>query len=143
MAPKKKKPANKNSTQKRKKKQLKAGSVDGRPKLEINFEIVKKLCAIQCTGEEIAGVIGVSYDTVVARIQEEYGITFPEYIKRHSPDGKVSLRRKQYQVAMNGNATMLIWLGKQYLNQREEVAHTFEEPIPVEIIHPKKKKVTG
>jgi hypothetical protein len=30
-----------------------------------------------------------------------------------------SLRRKQIQVAMSGNVTMLIWLGKQHLSQTD------------------------
>ena len=33
----------------------------------------------------------------------------------------MSLRRAQYQKALDGNPTMLIWLGKQILGQRERV----------------------
>jgi hypothetical protein len=38
-----------------------------------------------------------------------------------------SLKRKQFQVAMGGNVTMLIWLGKVYLKQRE-----LRDPPPVD-----------
>jgi hypothetical protein len=33
---------------------------------------------------------------------------------------KMKLRRRQIRAAMDGNITMLIWLGKQYLGQREQ-----------------------
>lgn len=50
----------------------------------------------------------------------------------------MSLRRKQYEMAAGGNPTMLIWLGKQYLNQtdKNEIDQTTTiktvEPITVE-----------
>lgn len=34
--------------------------------------------------------------------------------------GRVSLRRSQWQAAQKGNAALLIWLGKQYLNQKDK-----------------------
>lgn len=82
--------------------------------------MVKKLCAIQCTGQEIADVLDVSYDTLERRVKEVYQISFADYIKKHSANGKMSLRRKQHEVAMNGNTTMLVWLGKQYLGQTDK-----------------------
>lgn len=91
-----------------------------RPKIEIDFDMVKKLCAIQCTGQEIADVLDVSYDTLERRVKEVYQISFADYIKKHSANGKMSLRRKQHEVAMNGNTTMLVWLGKQYLGQTDK-----------------------
>ena len=91
-----------------------------RPKIEIDFDMVKKLCAIQCTGQEIADVLDVSYDTLERRVKEVYQISFADYIKKHSANGKMSLRRKQHEVAMSGNTTMLVWLGKQYLGQTDK-----------------------
>ena len=93
-----------------------------RPKIEIDFDMVKKLCAIQCTGQEIADVLDVSYDTLERRVKEVYRISFADYIKKHSANGKMSLRRKQHEVAMSGNTTMLVWLGKQYLGQTDKQA---------------------
>jgi hypothetical protein len=34
--------------------------------------------------------------------------------------GKMSLRRHQWRALEEGNTTMLVWLGKQYLGQREK-----------------------
>ena len=38
---------------------------------------------------------------------------------------KTSLRRAQFELAMKGNPTMLIWLGKQYLGQNERTEVKF------------------
>ena len=99
---------------------------DGRPKIEIDFEMVNKLCKIQCTGEEIASMLGISYDTLALRIKTEFKMSFTEYYKKESAGGKASLRRLQWKAAENGNPTMLVWLGKQYLKQKDkhELEHT-------------------
>jgi hypothetical protein len=89
----------------------------GRPKIEIDWKELDKLCGLQCSLEEIAGWFDCSIDTIEARIKETHGMTFPEYFAQKRSGGKISLRRKQYETAMSGNPTMLIWLGKQYLGQ--------------------------
>jgi len=91
----------------------------GRPKKEINFEELKKLCQLQATLEEIAGWFEVSEDTILRRIKSKYKCTFAEYYKKASAGGKISLRREQYRVALTGNTAMLIWLGRQYLGQTD------------------------
>ena len=93
----------------------------GRPKEKIDLDLVSSLCEIQCTGEEIASVLKVNYSTLKRRIQEEYDINFAQFYKKHSQVGKSSLRRMQWASASKGNVTMQIWLGKQYLGQRESV----------------------
>lgn len=92
----------------------------GRPKKEIDFDVVEKLCALMCTGEEIASFVNVNYDTLVSAIKRKYKLSFSEYYKKYSDKGKLSLRRMQYKAAESGNVSMLIWLGKQYLGQTEK-----------------------
>lgn len=92
----------------------------GRPQKPIDWDQVDKLCRMFCTGDEIAGFLGISYDTLYHRVKAEKGMTFSEYFKRHSGVGKIALRRKQFEIATSGNVSMLIWLGKQYLNQAEK-----------------------
>lgn len=99
----------------------------GRPKIELDFEHIKKLCSLQCTAEEIAGFFDVCIDTLEARIKEKYDCTFPEFFKKHCASGKISLRRKQYEVAMSGNTALLIFLGKQNLGQSDKVEHSHRE----------------
>lgn len=77
------------------------------------------MCEIQCTGEEIAGVLGISYDTLIRRIQEKGYADFAEYLAEKGAEGKRSLRRRQWSEAMGGSTTMLIWLGKQMLGQTD------------------------
>lgn len=92
----------------------------GRPKAKIDYEIVEKLASMFCTDEEIASFLGVSSKTIQRRKQEdeEYCLAY----KKGFDQGKISLRQSQYKSAVrNGNVTMQIWLGKQYLGQRDQV----------------------
>jgi AraC-like DNA-binding protein len=94
----------------------------GRPKKLLSNDDIKtieNLCAIQCTGEEIASVLNIDYDTLNTRLKEMYGLNFSEYFEQKGGKGKASLRRKQFQLAESGNPTMLVWLGKQWLNQKD------------------------
>ena len=92
----------------------------GRPKKEINQETFEKLCGIMCTLEEIAGVFNCSEDTIERWCKEMYKETFAETSKRLQGTGKSSLRRMQFKLAER-SAAMAIWLGKQYLDQKENV----------------------
>ena len=103
-------------------------------KIEIDWPTVDKLCQLQCTGEEIASVLGCSYDTLERRVKEEHTMKCAEYIRQKAMGGRASLRRKQWAAADKGNVTMLIWLGKQYLGQKDK--HEDEdqdEAIPLNI----------
>lgn len=92
----------------------------GRPQIKISKEDFEKLCSMQCTLIEIAGFFDCSEDTIERWCAKTYrGQTFAEIYKRKSAKGKISVRRRQFQVAEDGNPTMLIWLGKQYLGQKE------------------------
>lgn len=92
----------------------------GRPRKEINKEQFAKLCGIFCTEEEIAGFFDCSVDTVGRFCKREYGATFAETYKKLSYAGKISLRRAQFRLAEK-NATMAIFLGKNYLGQADVV----------------------
>lgn len=97
----------------------------GRPQKEINQEQFEKLCGLQCTQEEICGFLGVSDKTLTAWIKRTYGksYSFSDIFKEKRAGGKVSLRRYQFNLAKS-NANMAIWLGKQYLGQKDQVEET-------------------
>lgn len=98
------------------------GKLMGRPKKEFDdrqWAQVDGMCAIQCTGEEIASVMDVDYDTLDRLCKDTWGVRFSEYFKRKSDKGKMSLRRLQWKSAEAGNVTMQIWLGRQMLDQKE------------------------
>lgn len=93
----------------------------GRPKLILNergLKTVEDLAHIECTQDEIAAILGCERSTLT---NENNRPLFEPAFKRGSDGGKASLRRKQYEVAMKGNCSMLIWLGKQYLGQSEKL----------------------
>lgn len=90
------------------------------PKLVESEELLKQiegLGRIQCTQREAAAVLRVHRDT------------FADFLGTHEKameawedgqeQGKASLRRMQYKAAKNGNPTMQIWLGKQWLGQKD------------------------
>lgn len=96
----------------------------GRPRKPIDWDQVDKLCAIQCTEEEIASVLGCSVDTICRSCKRKHGMTFADYFERKRKGGVASLRRRQWKEAVDeGNVAMLIWLGKQYLGQSEKVVN--------------------
>lgn len=103
--------------------------VMGRPRIEINWEQFNKLCGLQCTLLEIASYFDCSDDTIERRVKETHGVTFAEYFAQKRGNGKIALRRKQYEAALAGNVTLLIWLGKQYLGQSDKQENTNIEGI--------------
>lgn len=87
----------------------------GRPKKQIDPEVLKKLCAIHCSWDEISDIMQVDRRTLERR--------FAQAIQEGRSQGKMSLRRKRYEVAMNGNVPMLIWLSKQILGETDKMEH--------------------
>lgn len=87
---------------------------------EVDYEKLDKMCEIQCTGEECAAILCVDYDTLNSALKRDGNGGFSDYFKQKSAGGKMSLRRRQYDLASEGNPTMLIWLGKQWLGQAEK-----------------------
>ena len=93
------------------------GKMRGRPKLNIDIEKVKELAEIQCTQEEIAAILGLSRDTLYRNKE------FCDIYEKKKAEGKQKLRQMQWDAAKKGNPTMLIWLGKQHLDQRD-ISHS-------------------
>ena len=97
----------------------------GRKPIEIDYDMAEKYSSIMCTQSEIASLLGVS----LALLEHD-----PEFIRIHKKGmdkGKSSLRRMQYHAASGGNATMQIWLGKQYLGQKDKQEITGKDGAPL------------
>ena len=101
----------------------------GRPKIQIDYNTVEKLANIQCTQEEIASFLDISVRTL--QRDEE----FCRIYKKGQENGKMSLRRMQYKLAEK-NTAMAIFLGKQYLGQKDniEVEHNAQNGILGDLI---------
>lgn len=83
-----------------------------RPKLDIDAKQVEALASYGCTNTEIASFFGCEKSTITKR--------FSINVAKGKEGGKIRLRKKQFEVAMSGNVSMLIWLGKQTLDQSDK-----------------------
>lgn len=101
----------------------------GRPPKEIDWKKVETLCQIQCTQEEIASVMDIHIDNLTLAAKRDHGLTFADLFKKWREGGRCSLRRSQWKKALEGNPTMLIWMGKQVLGQKDQIETTVTEPI--------------
>ena len=91
-----------------------------RPLTEIDKKQFENLCGLQCTKEEICGFFEVTDKTLENWCKRTYKAGFSEVFRQKRGKGKISLRRSQFRLAEK-NANMAIWLGKQYLKQRDSV----------------------
>lgn len=87
------------------------GVVVGRDKKVIPPQEVFKLAQIGCKNHEICDWFGIDDSTLNYQFKQEL-VKGREALKQ-------SLRRAQIELALKGNAVMLIWLGKNILGQQE------------------------
>ena len=107
----------------------------GRPKKELDKDVIAKLSQIGCTQEEIGSVVGISARTLQRR--------YADLVAENKNIGKASLRKVLWKKALKGNDKLLIWLSKNELNMVDKV-HTTSvvEPLPL-IIDAKADEVNG
>jgi hypothetical protein len=90
------------------------------PEKEIDIVELKKLCRLNCTMEEIAAFFDCNKKTIERRMEQDE--EFRRAVEDGRSMGRLSMRRKQLELMENGNATMAIWLGKQYLGQSDKIS---------------------
>lgn len=83
----------------------------------------ENLCGLQCTLLEICDFFDVEDDTLNSWCKKTYGTTFSEVFKLKRGKGQISLRRMQWKLAEK-NTAMAIFLGKQYLGQKDKIEYT-------------------
>ena len=83
----------------------------------------ENLCGLQCTINEVCDFFDVEDDTLNSWCKKTYGTTFSEVFKLKRGKGQISLRRMQWKLAEK-NPTMAIFLGKQYLGQKDKIEYT-------------------
>ena len=86
--------------------------------MEISLAAVRNAASIGCTVEEIAAIVGIGRQTLYDRLDADPALR--EALECGRDEGKATLRRWQWQAAKKGDKTMLIWLGKQMLGQRDQ-----------------------
>lgn len=92
----------------------------GKYKVKLDEDLIFKLASILCTNEEIAAICGCSADTIERRALD--------IVHKGKMEGRCSLRRKQFERALEGSVPMLIWLGRHCLNQKDEVYVSSTQP---------------
>ncbi len=90
-----------------------------RPEKPIDWKRVDELLMAGCLGTEIASHFDMHHETFYNRIQQQYGMGFTAYCSEKRAKGDSLLRETQYKKALKNDNSMLIWLGKQRLEQRE------------------------
>lgn len=95
-----------------------------RVKKEIPIEKqVEKLASYGLTNKEIAEALGYDDSTLKRK--------FENFLTKGKANLKQRLKRKQIDVALAGNVSMLIWLGKQYLGQADKLDENGEYEIVI------------
>lgn len=96
------------------------GEVDDYTKpLPIRMDQVIYWIGLGATKKEIAGSFRIHEETFDKRLRESCGMTYQELKNRVGGEQKIRLRHYQYQMARD-NPSMAIFLGKVWLNQRED-----------------------
>lgn len=90
----------------------------------------------------IASILNVKISTVDEIIKRRYGIGFRKLREQKGKDIKRLVKAKQIEVALAGENTMLIWLGKNMLGQtdrqhlREEITATVDTRVKRVVVYP-------
>lgn len=105
----------------RKMRTVKGGFAPAKP---IPADGLEALAAMMCSLSEVANFYSVSVDTVRTRLRNDPAAKAAW--QRGRGKAAISLRRKQFEAAQQGNVAMLIFLGKQYCGQTDKggVVHT-------------------
>lgn len=91
----------------------------GRPLADVDERTVYGMAVVGANNCEIAQVCGLTEGAIRKR--------FADTLQTARANMKKKLRRAQLAKAMEGNPTMLIWLGKQMLDQRDKADVTSDD----------------
>jgi len=90
----------------------KEGIIVGREGRVVPPDEIEHLASLGCTDREIAKYFNLSESTL--------RYNFSEYLTKGRHQLRITLRQAQLRVAIEGNPTMLIWLGKNILQQTDQ-----------------------
>jgi len=69
----------------------------------------------------VAAVLDIHHDTLYDRCIIEKQMMFSQYSQEKREKGNSYLFDKQYELAVKGDKSMLVWLGKNRLNQADRI----------------------
>lgn len=106
-----------------------------RPKIPLDEERIAEMALKGAKNSEIAHILGVDDQTIEKR--------FSLILLKKRAERKYNLKRKQYDKAMLGDTTMLVWLGKNELEQtdRQSLEHSGAiktgDKLTIHVVHTK------
>ena len=95
----------------------------GRPQIrwsDQQWNAFEAICRVTNKPYAIETVMGVRSTTIDSILKRERGVSFEDYLAKSWENTKYQLRAKQIDMALAGHPTMLIWLGKQILDQSDK-----------------------
>lgn len=104
----------------------------GRKLKKIDWTKVENLIVCGCSGVQIAATLGVHYETLYDRCLKENKRSWTEYSQEFWEKGNAQLHAKQYQMAMKGDKTLMVWLGKNRLKQSDKIESKIDANVQVE-----------
>ena len=97
----------------------------GRKAVHIDLDQLERLCALQCTDEEVAAFFRVNARTIERRKSQP---AFAEAMSRGKATGRMSLRRQLWALAAKGNPAANIFLAKNLLGYKDYFANELSGP---------------
>jgi hypothetical protein len=105
----------------------------GRKSASIDLVELEKLCALQCTDEDLAAFFGLTVRTIERRRLKP---AFAAAMEQGRAKGRLSVRRSLFAQAANGNTAAAIFLAKNLLGYRDvrrnEHSGPDGSPIPID-----------
>ncbi len=99
-----------------------------KPNYHIDWEEVKRFAIAGSSGVEIAAYYGIGPECLYDRCRKDKGMYYSAFQAQCKQKGDVLIREKQYELALEKDRVMLIWLGKQRLGQKENPTDHHEMP---------------
>ncbi len=105
--------------------QFQPGNTAQLPPKPIDPVVIERAASIGCDYAEMGALVGIGERHMRTRVAADPELA--EAVERGKAMGRATLRRMQWDGAKAGNPTMLIWLGKQLLGQRDRHELTGED----------------
>jgi hypothetical protein len=90
-----------------------------RPEIKFDITQVELMGRFRATYETMADWFGCSYKTIERKMSDSSG-EFCRAYKKGYANVKMKISEAQVKYALRGNATLLVWLGKQHLGQTDK-----------------------
>ena len=87
----------------------------------IDWDVVVEYLMAGCSGVEVAAQLGIHENTLYQRCKTDLGVEFVAFKQEKQASGDSILKKVQFEAAIKDkDRSMLIWLGKQRLGQKEK-----------------------